>query len=73
MGFVESSCSRSECRRHATGLGIGCDIVIGRLAAEQQVAHASANQVGFVAALPQGADDRDGEVFEHGSRDGSSR
>jgi hypothetical protein len=32
---------------------------------EEQIAHASANQVGFVASLPQGADNRDGKLFEH--------
>jgi hypothetical protein len=50
------------------GCGIGRDVEIGRLVSEQQIAHAPANQVGFMASLPQGADNRDGKVFEHGKR-----
>src|SRR5271156_2189922 len=66
---------------HADGVGfwkdahdliggrVGRDVVIGGLAAEQQIAYTPSDEIRFVTALPQGADDRDGKVFEHGSRD----
>ncbi len=45
--------------------GIGCDIVIGGFAAEQQVAHAPANQVSLVSVSTESTDDRDGGLLDH--------
>ena len=45
--------------------GIGCDIVIGGFAAEQQVAYAPANQVCLVSMRTESADDRDGGLLDH--------
>src|SRR6185437_8019754 len=50
------------------GGGVGCDVVIGGLAAKQEIAHASADEIGLVSMFAEGADDRDGEVFEHERR-----
>ena len=46
---------------HLVGRGVGGDVVIGGLAAEQQVAHASADEVGLVAVLAQSANNLFGE------------
>ncbi len=48
---------------------VGRDVVVGGLAAEQQIAYTSSDEIRFVIALPQGADDRNGKVFEHGNSD----
>ena len=45
------------------GRGVGGDVVIGGLAAEQQIAHASANEVCLVAVLAQSANNLLGELF----------
>ncbi len=50
---------------HLRGRGIGGDIVIGRFAAEQEIAHASSSQVGLKATLAQGLNDRSRESPKH--------
>ena len=50
---------------HVVWRGIGRDIVICGLAPKQQIAHASADQVGLVPAPAQGINDRDGELPRH--------
>ena len=41
----------------------GSHVVVSRLPAKQNVAHASAHEIGLVALLAQGTNDRDGEIF----------
>src|SRR5438093_10835674 len=45
--------------------GISSNVVVHWFVAEQQVAHASANQVCLIALVVESASDRDGEVLEH--------
>jgi hypothetical protein len=42
---------------------VGCYVVIGGLAAEQQVADTSSGEVGLVSAFEQSADDFGGVLF----------
>ena len=43
--------------------GVSGNVVVGRFAAEEQVAHASANEIGLIAALAQCRDNRDCKSF----------
>ena len=55
---------RISLREHAHDLirrGIGRDVVIGGFASKQQIAHATADEIGLMAALAQSANDRDSE------------
>ena len=47
---------------HAIGRGVGGDVVIDRLAPEQNIAHAAAGEIGLVAAIAQDAADVVGEL-----------
>ena len=42
--------------------GRSCDVVVVRLAAKQQIAHAAAGEIGLVAGLTQRCDDPEGGV-----------
>src|SRR5262249_39206388 len=65
----------SELGANCVGLGknfqdllrrsIGSDVIILRLAAQQQIAHASAYEKSLKAALAQGLYHRDGKIFQH--------
>ena len=46
------------------GEGVGGDVVVGRLVAEQKVAHASADQKGLESVVTEDADDGEGGLFE---------
>ncbi len=48
----------------SSGVGIGCHVVIGRFASEEQIAHTASYQIGLMATLPQCRNDRVGE-FAH--------
>ena len=48
---------------HLVGRSIGGDVVVGGLAPQQQIAHTSADEVGLVAVLAQGANNLFGEFF----------
>ena len=47
------------------GGGVRRHVVIFRFAPKQEIAHASAHQIGLKAALAQGLHDRGGEIFQH--------
>src|SRR6201993_3665977 len=45
------------------GRGVSGDVIVSGLATEQQIAHAAAAEVSLVAAVSQGGDNRDSELF----------
>jgi hypothetical protein len=47
---------------HAIGRGVGGDVVVDRLAPEQNIAHAAAGEIGLMAAIAQDAADVVGEL-----------
>ena len=48
---------------HLIRRGVGCDIVIGRLAFQQQVTDAASDEVGLMIFLAQRAHHRNGEAL----------
>ena len=68
VGDDDDSELRADCEAigekllHAVGRGVGGDVVINRCAAEQNVAHAAAGEIGLMAAIAQDAADVVGEL-----------
>ena len=54
-----------EDRHHLLRCGLGGDVIVLRLAAQQQIAHTSADQVGLKAVLAQSLNDHRGEILQH--------
>ncbi len=47
------------------GCGAGGDVVVGRLAMKEEIADATSGEIGQMALVAQGAEDRDGEGRKH--------